>query len=131
MINKELEELIKKYKITNTKNIIYGTNIPMPNKVLITPNKTRISFETTEKYFFYFDEQGITIYLLDGKDCMHLPWEEITDFKMTHISILGKMTIKTKSDTYKFQINRMVIGCPWIKENRKYLESKNYFYKGK
>jgi len=124
MINKELEELIKKYKITNTKNIIYGTNIPMPNKVLITPNKTHISFETTEKYFFYFDEQGITNHV-------HLSWEEITDFKMTHISILGKMTITTKNDIYKFQINRMVIGCPWIKENRKYLESKNYFYKRK
>lgn len=129
MINKELENIIKKYEITNTKNIIYGTNIPMPNKILITPNKTRINFEQTEKYFFYFDEEGITIYLINGEDYVHLLWNEITDFKMTHISILGKMTIKTKEDTYKFQINRMVIGCPWIKENRKYLESRNYFYK--
>lgn len=129
MINKELENIIKKYEITNTQNIIYGTNIPMPNKILITPNKTRINFEQTEKYFFYFDEEGITIYLINGEDYVHLLWNEITDFKMTHISILGKMTIKTKEDTYKFQINRMVIGCPWIKENRKYLESKNYFYK--
>lgn len=36
--------------------------------------------------------------------------------------------IKTKDNTYNFQINRFVIGCPWIKENTRYLESNNYFY---
>jgi len=131
MINKQLEEIIKKYNITNTKNIIYGTNIPMPNKILITRGKAKVSFEQTEKYFFYFDEKGITIYLINGEDYITIPWEEVMDFKMTHISILGKLTIKTKDDTYKFQINRMVIGCPWIKKNRKYLDSHNYFYKRK
>ena len=39
------------------------------------------------------------------------------------------MTIKTTdNNTYKFQINRMVIGCPWIKNNTRYLEKNNYFY---
>ena len=131
MINKQLEEIIKKYNITNTKNIIYGTNIPMPNKILITRGKAKVSFEQTEKYFFYFDEKGITIYLINGEDYITIPWEEVMDFKMTHISILGKLTIKTKDDTYKFQINRTVIGSPWLKENRKHLESHNYFYKRK
>lgn len=129
MINKQLENIIKKYEIKNTQNIIYGTNIPMPNKILVTPNKTRVSFDKTEKYFFYFDENGISIYLIEGEDYILIPWNEVINFKMTHIGILGKMTIKTKNDSYQFQINRMVIGCPWIKENRKYLESKNYFYK--
>lgn len=131
MINKQLEEIIKKYNITNKNNMLYGTNIPMPNKILITPQKTHIRFDETEKYFFYFDENGITIYLMNGEDYAIIPWKEVIDFKMTHIFILGKMTIKTKDNTYKFQINRMVIGCPWIKENRKYLESKNYFYEEK
>ncbi len=37
MITKQLEKVIEKYKITQTNNIIYGTNIPMPNKVIPTP----------------------------------------------------------------------------------------------
>lgn len=53
---------------------------------------------------------------------------DVIDFKISHILILGKMTIKTKDDTYKFQINRFVVGCPWIKTNIQYLESVNYFY---
>lgn len=42
MITKQLENVIEKYKITETNNIIYGTNIPMPNRVLSTPWKIYI-----------------------------------------------------------------------------------------
>ncbi len=129
MINKELEVIIEKYKIKNTKNIIYGTNIPMPNKILITPHNTHIKFDNVKKYFFYFDEKGITIYLINGEDYVMIPWEDVSDFKMKHIFILGKMTITTKKTVYKFQINRFVFGSPFLRVNRKYLESKNYFYK--
>lgn len=127
-INKQLEEVIEKYKIVETDNIIYGTNIPMPNMVIPTPWKTYIKFDETETYFFYFNEMGITIYPTSGETYATIPWEEVTDFKISHISILGKMTIKTKEHTYKFQINRMVIGCPWIQRNTKFLEGNNYFY---
>lgn len=51
MIAKQLEEIIEKYKITKTNNIIYGTNIPMPNMILPTPWKTYIKFDQTEYYF--------------------------------------------------------------------------------
>ncbi len=129
MITKQLEYIIDKYKITKTNNIIYGTNIPMPNMILPTPWKTYIKFDNTEYYFFYFDEFGITIYPTDGSVCATIEWKQIKDFKVSHISILGKMTIKTTENTYKFQLNRMVIGCHWIKENTKYLENNNYFYK--
>lgn len=129
MINKQLEEIISKYKITKINNIIYGTNIPMPNRVIPTPWKTYIRFDKTEKFFFHFDEEGITIYPIDGETYATILWKDIKKFKMSHISILGKMTIKTEDSEYKFQINRMVIGCPWIKKNRKYLEEYNYFYK--
>ncbi len=37
--------------------------------------------------------------------------------------------IKTKETTFNFQINRFVIGCSWIKNNTKYLEDNNYFYR--
>lgn len=129
MINKQLEEIISKYKITKINNIIYGTNIPMPNRVIPTPWKTYIKFDKTEKFFFYFDEEGITIYPIDGETYATILWKDIKKFKMCHIFILGKMTIKTEDNEYKFQINRMVIGCPWIKKNRKYLEKYTYFYK--
>lgn len=128
MITKQLEAVIEKYKITKTDNLIYGTNIPMPNMVMPTPWKTYIKFDQTEYYFFYFDDNGITIYPRDGGNYAMIPWDEVTDFKIQHISILGKMTIQTKSGTYKFQINRFVIGCPWIKKNTKYLEANHYFY---
>ncbi len=101
----------------------------MPNMILPTPWKTYIKFDNTEYYFFYFDEFGITIYPTDGSVCATIEWKQIKDFKVSHISILGKMTIKTTENTYKFQLNRMVIGCHWIKENTKYLENNNYFYK--
>lgn len=52
MINKQLENIISKYNITKTNNIIYGTNIPMPNRVVPTPWKTYIRFDKTEKFFF-------------------------------------------------------------------------------
>lgn len=100
----------------------------MPNMVIPTPWKTYIKFDQTSYYFFYFDEEAITIYPRDGETYAMIPWNEIIDFKMSHISILGKMTIKTKENTYKFQINRFVVGCPWIKINTRYLESKHYFY---
>lgn len=129
MINKQLENIISKYNITKTNNIIYGTNIPMPNRVVPTPWKTYIRFDKTEKFFFYFDEEGITIYPIDGETYATILWKDIKKFKMSHVSILGKMTIKTEDNEYKFQINRMVIGCPWIKKNRKYLEKYTYFYK--
>ena len=130
MLTKQLEYIIDKYKITKTNNIIYGTNIPMPNMVLQTPWRTYIKFDRTERYFFYFDENGITIYSINGEDYAMIPWSEVQDFKMQHVSIIGKMTIKTADYEYKFQINRMVIGCSWIKRNREYLESKHYFYHG-
>lgn len=128
MINEQLNKIIKKYNIEKQKNIIYGTNIPMPNAVIPTPWKNYIRFEETQFYFFYFDEKGIKIYPRDGEGYIEIPWTEIIDFKISHILIIGKMTIKTKDDTYKFQINRFVIGSPWIKKNTKYLESVKYFY---
>lgn len=127
MITKQLEYIIEKYKITKTNNIIYGTNIPMPNLILPTPWKTYIKFDESERYFFYFDEFGITIYPLEGDTCATIEWNKIKDFKVSHISILGKMIIKTEENIYKFQLNRMVIG----KTNTKYLEDNNYFYKSK
>lgn len=48
MITEQLENVIKKYKITETDNIIYGTNIPMPNRVIPTPWKTYIRFDETQ-----------------------------------------------------------------------------------
>lgn len=128
MITKQLENIIKKYKITETNNIIYGTNIPMPNKVIPTPWKTYIRFDETQFYFFLFNKNGITLYSRDGENCASILWTDITDFKINHIFIIGKMTIKTKDNIYKFQINRFVFGCSWIKENTKYLEDNHYFY---
>ncbi len=127
-ITKQLEHVIEKYKITDTDGIIYGTNIPMPKAVIPTPWKTYIRFDQTEYYFFHFNEQGITLYPTNGETYATIPWKEVTDFKISHVSIIGKMTIKTKDNTYKFQINRFVLGCPWIKNNTKYLENNNYFY---
>ena len=128
MITKQMEELIEKYKISKTNNIIYGTNIPMPNMVLPTPWKTYIKFDKTEYFFFYFDEAGITLYTTDGESCVSIPWSEVEDFKISHIFIIGKMMIKTNGKTYKFQLNRFVFGCRWIPINTRYLESNNYFY---
>lgn len=128
MITKQLEKIIEKYKIIETNHIIYGTNIPMPNKIIPTPWKTYIKFDKTEYYFFYFDEKGITIYPINGETYATILWEQVIDFKVSHVSILGKMTIKTKEETYKFQLNRFVIGCPWIRTNTKHLEANNYFY---
>ena len=128
MINEQLKNIIKKYKIEQTQNIIYGTNIPMPNAVVPTPWKNYIKFEESQFYFFYFDENGIKIYPRDGEGYLEIPWSVIIDFSINHILFIGKMTIKTEYDTYKFQINRFVIGCPWIKANTQHLESVNYFY---
>ncbi len=127
-ITKQLENVIEKYNIIETDNIIYGTNIPMPNRIIPTPWKTYIRFDQTEYYFFHFNEKGITLYPTNGETCAIIPWNEITDFKISHVFILGKMTIKTKDSTYKFQLNRFVVGCPWIGRNTKYLEGNNYFY---
>lgn len=131
MFNKQLEEIIDKYKITKTDNILYGTNIPMPNLVLPTPCKTYIRFDNVQNYFFYFDENGITLYPLNQDDYVTINWMEVTDFKISNFFIIGKMTIKTKENIYKFQLNNFVIGCPWIKNNRKFLKLNNYFYKKK
>ena len=120
--------MIEKYKIGKNENIIYGTNIPMPKAVLPTPRKTYIKFDQSAFYFFYFDEKGITLYLRDGSDYAMIPWSEIEDLKISKFLIIGKMMIKTKDNILKFQINRFVIGCPWIKENTKHLEGNNYFY---
>ncbi len=128
MITKQLENIIEKYKITKTENIIYGTNIPMPNAIIPTPWKAYIKFDQTEHYFFYFDEEGITIYPTTGEGYVTINWRDIENLKISHVFILGKMAIKTKESTYKFQINRYVIGCPWIKRNTKFLEEKKYFY---
>ena len=129
MITEKLHNLINKYQIMKTNNIIYGTNIPMPKTVIPTPWRTYIRFDESRYYFFYFDEKGITIYDVDGENYAFIPWIDIDDFKIKHILILGKMTIKLKNkQILKFQINRYVVGCPWIKTNTKYLESYNYFY---
>ncbi len=128
MITKKLEDIIKKYKICDTDNIIYGTNIPMPNMIIPTPFKTYIRFDKSEYYFFHFNNKGITIYPIDGETYAIIPWNDVIDFKINHIFIIGKMTIKTKDNVYKFQINRFVFGCPWIKNNTRNLERNNYFY---
>lgn len=127
-ITEQMHKVIEKYGIEKTDRIIYGTNIPMPKAVLPTPWKTYIRFDKTEYYFFYFDEQGFTLYTIDGEGTATIPWSEVVDFKVSHFAIVGKITIKTADNTYKFQTNRMVIGCPWIGPNTKFLESNNYFY---
>lgn len=128
MITKKLEVIIEKYKITKTKNIIYGTNIPMPSSILLTPWKTYINFEESAYYFFYFDEVGISIYEIDGEKFVKIPWEQVTNFKVKHVFILGKMIIQIDKNTYHFQLNRFVFGCPWIRINTRYLEENHYFY---
>lgn len=128
MITRQLEAIIAKYKITKTKNIIYGTNIPMPNLILPTPWRTYIRFDESERYFFYFDEVGIVIYETEGENFVSIPWSQVSDFKVKHVFILGKMTIKVNENTYHFQLNRFVIGCPWIGINTRYLEENHYFY---
>lgn len=128
MITKDLENVIAKYNIQEVDNIIYGTNIPMPHGVLLTPTKTYIKLDQTEFYFFLFNEKGITLYTRDGRDSATILWNDVVDFKISHVAIIGKMTIKTKDTTYSFQLNRFVVGCPWIKKNTKFLESHNYFY---
>lgn len=100
----------------------------MPNKIIPTPWKTYISFDEIQFYFFSFNEKGITLYTRDSESYAIILWEDVVDFKINHIFILGKMMIKTKDNTYNFQINRFVISCPWIKENTRYLEGNNYFY---
>jgi len=132
MITEKLNNLINKYQIMKTRNIIYGTNIPMPKAVIPTPFKTYIRFDESRYYFFYFDEKGITIYDVDGESYAFISLNDVYNFKVSHIFILGKMTIKLKNkQTLKFQINRYVVECPWIKTNTKYLESYNYFYNRK
>lgn len=131
MITEQLNNIIEKYHIEKTENIIYGTNIPMPKAVIPTPWKTYVRFDQSEFYFFYFDDKGIKIYLRSGEGYIEIPWTEILEFKISNLAILGKMTIKTKDDTYKFQINRFVAGCPWIKTNTKHLESVHYYYEEK
>lgn len=100
----------------------------MPNKVIPTPWKTYIRFDDVQFYFFLFNKEGITLYIRDSETYVTILWTDIVEFKINHIFILGKMTIK-KNNTYNFQINRFVFGCPRIKTNTKYLESNNYFYK--
>lgn len=127
-ITEKMNKVIEKYGIEKPDHIIYGTNIPMPKAVLPTPWKTYIRFDQSQAYFFYFDEYGFTIYTVDGESCATIPWSEVVDFKVSSFAIAGKITIKTADNTYKFQTNRFVVGCPWIKSNTKLLESNNYFY---
>ncbi len=128
-ITEQMNKVIEKYGIEKPEQIIYGTNIPMPNAVLPTPWKTYIRFDGTQNYFFYFDEEGFSIFTTDGEAAATIPWSAVIDFKVSHIAIIGKITVKTAENTYKFQTNRFVVGCPWIKPNTKLLESNNYFYK--
>lgn len=128
-ITEQMNKVIEKYGIENPEQIIYGTNIPMPKAVLPTPWKTYIRFDETQNYFFYFDEEGFSIFTTDGEAAATIPWSAVIDFKVSHVAIVGKITVKTAENTYKFQTNRFVIGCPWIKLNTKFLESNNYFYK--
>lgn len=124
-----MNKVIEKYGIEKPKQIIYGTNIPMPQAVLPTHWKTYIRFDQTQYYFFYFDEEGFSLFTRDGESTATIPWSAVVDFKVSHIAIIGKITIKTAENTFKFQTNRFVAGCPWIKPNTKLLESNNYFYK--
>lgn len=101
----------------------------MPKDIRFKNDRVGINFEESKYYFFRFDNLGMTVYSLDGTDTLNIPWSEVISFKISHILILGKMTVKTNDMTYKFQLNRFVIGCPWIKTNTKYLEKNNYFYK--
>lgn len=128
MINDDFKNLIKKYNITETDKIICGTNIPKIKKVIPTPWEPYISFEEGKYYFFKFNNEGITIYSLDGENSETIYWHNVTDFEVSHIFIVGKMKIRTKTDEYVFQLNRFVLGCPWVSKNTKYLESQNYFY---
>lgn len=127
-INDQLKKVTEKYGIARTDQILYGTNIPMPKAVLPTPWKTYLRFDQTEFYFFYFDERGFSLFTRDGEGSAFLSWSDITDFKVSYIGMIGKMTVKTADSTYKFQLNRFVFGCPWIGVNTRLLKSKGFFY---
>lgn len=90
MINKQYEELLSKFKITKTNNIIYGTNIPMPNMVIPTPWRTYIKFDKTYYYFFYFDEKGITIYPTTLEGSITISWDEEKILKLVISLFLEK-----------------------------------------
>ena len=128
MINKRLEELIEKYKITKTSNIIFGTNYIKPKLIIPTPWKPYIKYTNLETYFLFFDTLGIIIYKTDTTLYKKISWQDVTYFKVKKVLAAGNITIKTKTDTYKFQINRCVLASHKIRENTRYIEENNYFY---
>lgn len=129
-ITEKMNEIIDREKITKTSNIVYGANIPKVKSIIPTPWKSYIKFEETVIYFYYFDELGITLYPFKNDDKIFIPWEKIEKFKVKRTIMYRKMIIEINKVKYKFQITNKLIGCPWLGENIKFLESYNYFYKG-
>ena len=127
-INEELERIIKLNGITKRENILYGSNEAKVTGVSPTARGVKANFDDLQYFFFYFDEKGITLFPLYKDEYGLLPWENITEFKFKNLLFGSKMIIKTVNNTYKFEINTSVIGCPWVKENAKHLKEINYFY---
>ena len=128
MIDKQLSFIVDKYKITKTDNILYGSNNPKVKMVLPTPFGTHVKFNEIVYYFFYFDEEGIIFYPINGNDSFSIKWNNIDSFKMKRGLLTNKMIIIIDGKSFKFNINRFVLKSFWIRNNIIYLESNNYFY---
>ncbi len=88
----------------------------------------------TYSYYFLFDKSGITVMrlVLGSADLVDqwdtIPWRETREFQIKNGLLTNQLTFWYQDRKYCYMLSKSVVGNPWVKENRKHLESVNYYY---
>lgn len=126
-ISEKFEKIVSEYPIAK-ENVLFGCNKPKVNEIKPSMRGVKVRFDELQYFFFYFNEEGITLFPLNEDGCALLPWENVVDFNFKSVLLGCKMTVKTNNETYKFEISNKPSGCPWQKENIAHLKEINCCY---
>ena len=136
MLNLEkVKKELARYNYRYDNNVLCGHTKSKVKWVLATGIVNVLAFEQATSYLFAFSDKGIDFFPVQGDwniaSNLHIPWDEIINFKMKNGLLENEMLIEMKTMTIEMKINKIVANNAWIKENISYLKSKNYFYNRK
>lgn len=134
MLEEQINELIKNFKLEDAKAITFGHPKTRIKWLLPMPGITIYSMEQFQPFFIYFDKEGISFFPLDlnnkyrviGKS--YIAWKDMKNFEFKKGLLMeNEIKIEFTEGKIEMKIPKSKAMNKWVKENNEYLISNNFF----
>ena len=135
MLDEQLKDVIEKFDLKDEKAITFGHPKMKMKWILPLGGVTIYSFEQFQPFFIYFDNTGITFFLLDlnnkykvmGKS--FIAWNDLKSFNFKKSLIMeDEIQLQLDNGKIEMKIPKSKAMNEWVKENNAYLIEHNHFY---